>query len=433
MVPRFFPYPIILNLVTMIVRTLRLNKIKILIIFFSLLFICSCVEEFYIEIKKEQDNSLVVEGKITNKPGPYTVKLSTASSFEYQEIIPFSEAIVQIIDNEGNSENLLEVEPGVYTTSETGIQGVVGRSYKIIIQTKTGNNYESGFEELLKPVGAESVSFKRESRLVQNLLTDYEDGFQFYISTETSAHTNNYYSWELEETYEIRSEWEIVLIYNGHNYGSDYGDQRNFRPSSARDTLFYCWNTRMRDKKFTNSTTQFNIPKINNSPLHFISFTDEKLKYKYSLLVKQLTISENTYKYLNALYDQEGSQEGLYATQPYKIQGNVFNNNNPDEVVLGYFKVASISEAPRITVTPPTRTKKWHSNCIIYFDEPGINANFYDIDRRYSYLPDSWPIYITKLHVPETERDSMYILPRQSCVDCTKRGGTTQKPDYWDQ
>lgn len=428
----------------MTVKMIKFMKIKLLMAFLSLIFILSCVEEFKIEIKNDQDYSLVIEGRITNKPGPYIMKLSTSTSLAFPEFVPLTGAIVQIADNEGNSETLTEEEPGIYKTSESGIRGIIGRSYKIMIQTKTGNQYESEFEELLAPVGIESVTVQRETQFAQNADTDYEEGFQFYISTETSVNPSNFYYWELEETYEIRSEWEIVLIYNGHQYGNDYGDMRNFRPPSSRDTLFYCWNTQMRDKKFTNNTTHFSTPKINNSPLSFVSFTDEKLKYKYSLLVNQLTISEDTYTYLNALFDQDASQEGLYSNQPYHIQGNVISKTKPEESVLGYFIVAGMQNGKRLTVVPPPQTKKWKSPCNVdalfgeetpegAFPANSYSFSFSDIDRGYYRRPEDWPIYITSIPVPNTERDSIIVMPLQSCLDCTKRSGVTNKPDYWDQ
>lgn len=74
----------------------------------------------------------VVEGNVTNLPGPYQVKLSQTEAVD--STTPFngvSGAQITIADNAGHTETLKEVQPGLYQTAT--LQGVEGRSYQLSI------------------------------------------------------------------------------------------------------------------------------------------------------------------------------------------------------------------------------------------------------------------------------------------------------------
>jgi hypothetical protein len=421
----------------MTTKNFILNNVKVVVLIFSLHSLCSCIEDYPITINQKYENALVVDGKITNLPGPYTIKLSTATSIEDQSFSPFENATVTISDDEGNTEILSETEPGKYQTTAAGIRGIVGRSYKITIQTKAGKHYESEFEELLAPIGIESLTANLESPYSPNLYApdlniDHEDGYQFYVTTASSEKDQNYY-WQLDETWEIRSYYKPSRIYDpvgGPNHTGRY-----YIPASI-DTLYYCWKS-LENKTYTASTVHLNSSKIINLPLNFVSIHSEMLKYKYSLLLTQFTISENAHNFLNELINQEDGLEGLYTKQPYQIRGNVYNIDNTEDAVLGYFIVASTTESARLTVARPAEIQsQWNMNCegddfSIYL---GQDLTFkLNQGHELKYLAEvTYTAYggfsgdIPYLKIDET-------LPPVECIDCTSRGATTIKPDYWDQ
>lgn len=111
--------------------------IVLIIIAFALL---SC--EKIIEIDLNSTNAvLVVEGNITDGPGPYYIKLTTTGNYFDTNIFPVvSDAVVTISDNAGNSEILVYMDTGYYKT--TVLQGVPGRTYTLKISTD-GKNYQA--------------------------------------------------------------------------------------------------------------------------------------------------------------------------------------------------------------------------------------------------------------------------------------------------
>jgi hypothetical protein len=81
---------------------------------------------------KNASGKYVIEGNVTNLPGPYQVRIGktgeVTSDYVFQGV---GGATVSIRDNTGNGEALLEVQPGVYQTQS--LQGVEGRTYYLSI------------------------------------------------------------------------------------------------------------------------------------------------------------------------------------------------------------------------------------------------------------------------------------------------------------
>ncbi|PKP34854.1 MAG: hypothetical protein CVU00_05110 [Bacteroidetes bacterium HGW-Bacteroidetes-17] len=402
---------------------------KLSVFIFLMVACISCVEKYWPDLKNGHESSLVVDGRITNEPGPYTITLSTTSSLQDFDSIsdfnPVSDATVTITDDEGNSETLLEVEAGVYKTSETGIQGIIGRKYKLSI-IASEKHYESEFEELRSPVEIESAHFEIETRLTEDRLDEAdteEKGYQFYVTTKTAAEDKNYYYWELEETYEYHAYYRATKIFNGKFTKVTYEEA---------NSLFYCWNTNTIKKVFTQSTEFLSSPKIYNFPLSFASFKDYKLREKYCLLIKQFTISKNAYVFYKGIEDQNSNTDDLYTSQPYRILGNLVNTQNPEEAVLGYFLVAGVSKSPHI-FTPKVFIDSDYDYSIDHCFIPIID----DVEAYLSWVhPDNYPLYVAYgwVRIPPLYGQYVFIetFVSKDCIDCRTRGGTNQKPDFWD-
>ena len=74
----------------------------------------------------------IIEGNVTNLPGPYQVKISQTEAVNSTAAFNgVSQATVTIKDNAGNTETLQETQPGIYQT--TTLQGVEGRTYQLTI------------------------------------------------------------------------------------------------------------------------------------------------------------------------------------------------------------------------------------------------------------------------------------------------------------
>jgi hypothetical protein len=81
---------------------------------------------------------LVIEGEITDGPGPYKIMISQSVAFYADNTYPaVSGAVVKISDDLGNTDSLKETSPGVYSTSV--LQGKPGATYSLAVTTQNKN------------------------------------------------------------------------------------------------------------------------------------------------------------------------------------------------------------------------------------------------------------------------------------------------------
>ena len=381
------------------------TKIHLLLGFAMLGLQFSCVEKYFPEIDSKYENVLVVDGMISNNPGPYYIKLSLASTVNEMEFLPLSGYNVKIVDDTGTTEQLSEISPGTYSTTPTGIQGIVGRSYQTRIVSPEGKTYQSEFEELKNPIGIDSVYAIFEAHANPDGVFPYE-GYQFYLNTKMAESDSNFYMWRLERSFEYRSDFLISHVFNG-----------TLRTVYDTDSLQTCWKTDKIGQLFTFKTTGLSEPVVTKFPLNYVTTETRELMERYSLLVKQFTITERAYTFWNDVKEQNSTQGSLYTKLPFQIRGNVFNTETPDETVFGAFLVAGITEK-RIFVNRPAAIFRY-GVCTLE------DADYKNVGTIYRSNPKEWPLYLT------TDMNGLRAFPNQDCIDCQLRGGTIVKPDFW--
>ena len=384
----------------------RLQLCMLLIALISLL--VACEDPYIPELNGKYDQVLVVDGMITNNPPPYTIRLSLSSPVEASYFNPVHNFEVWVEDELGNKEVFTEADSGNYISSSDGMQGEVGMKYKLMLHSPAGKSYESEFEKLRAAVGIDSLYTELQYRP-----SDYYPysipGYQFYIDTHRAEDDSTYLLWQLDETYKFHSDYKIYSSYDGILH-----DIPN------HDTLFTCWYLGSVYPFYTENTIDLNEPKFTKFPLNFVDTQTRQLSVRYSLYVSQYTIDSKAFHFWNAMLTQNAGSGELFSTQPFQLRGNISNPENPDEVILGYFMVAGVSQK-RIYVNRP------HPPIDMLYPICELTSSDYEA-YGWMFLGGplaTWPLYIT--HGPGGGN----ALPEQSCIDCTKKGGNLQKPDFW--
>ena len=94
----------------------------------------SCDEQVNWDLKYQEVDLLVVEGKITNEPGPHEIRLTRPLYEMNAEPEPVSGALVEINDGIGIQTLVEDIErPGVYL-SDSGFAGQVNQYYQLKIR-----------------------------------------------------------------------------------------------------------------------------------------------------------------------------------------------------------------------------------------------------------------------------------------------------------
>jgi len=284
-----------------------------------LLFPVSCVERYWPELGDKYEKALVVDGTISSNPGPYTVRLSQSSNVAYPKLYPYTGCLVSIVEEGGPTEILSEQEPGIYTTSSTGMTGEVGKRYKIRINTPNERTYESTFEKLEAPVGLASVYAEHEYKESEELPYQLE-GYQFYLDTELATKDSNYFMWSMETTYKYQADFLIRNIYT----------YRNLSVFPQPDSFYTCWQTKAIPELFTYETEQLSSPVIKGMPLHFVSTEARELSIRYSLKITQHTITADKSQRATAF-------EPVKANSGYNYKGGLAYYENITDVSTDFF------------------------------------------------------------------------------------------------
>jgi len=107
-------------------------------IILSLFLLTSCEKEIDLDLA-DKSGTIVIEGNITDQPGPYYVKITKSVAFTQNNQYPaVTGAQVIISDNTGQTETLQYVGDGRYKTS--AFTAVSGRTYTLKVQAE-GQQY----------------------------------------------------------------------------------------------------------------------------------------------------------------------------------------------------------------------------------------------------------------------------------------------------
>jgi hypothetical protein len=221
-----------------------LNKIKhfttvfctvIILTIFTGLF--SCQKVINIDLNSPSPR-MVVEANISDKPGPYFVKLSKTVNFdEITQIPPVKNATVEISDSSsGTYETLIEQKEGIYTTSL--LKGIPEHKYRLKIITD-GQVYEA-VSDMPDPVGFLKLNINREVEN-QSTITGGSTGQTFryrvnYEINDPAKYTNYYRFVVFHKNREISSRRVISdQFHNGKIIAGDFilHDSIDFDPGET--------------------------------------------------------------------------------------------------------------------------------------------------------------------------------------------------------
>ena len=379
-----------------------------------LLISVACVDSYTPQVLSYNLNLLVVDGFINSGSGPTQIRLSrTQNIAETGKAKPELHAEVIVEREDGAFYALTDSEnSGTYSGNVT----IMPQHYRLKITTKDQKTYRSEFVEIKNTPAIDDVNWRIEN-----------NGIKLYVNTHDAHEAVGYYQWEFEETWHFRSEFCTNLEYkNGKIVAMDpFIDIHN------------CWQTdKPKDKILIASTSSLSENRVSQFPITFVSAETEKMGIRYSILVRQYSVTRENFEYLQALRKNTEELGSIFDPQPSHNTGNVVNVNDPLEQVLGYVGAHNMHEQ-RIFIA---RSELQDS---LLFTVP---PKTYCYDPVITTLPSDSVSYLRTLTV---YYENAYVLPinpsdslppvlkltnipfaQKSCVDCRLRG-TNVKPDFW--
>jgi len=289
-----------------------------------------CVEEIGFE-NESFESALVVYATITNEEKQQEVFLSRTYRFEDGEPIPESNATV-VISGNGTVYEFEEDEAGRYVSKST-FRAVPNVDYQLQINSSNGRTYSSSPTQLTQTSQIDALYAERETN------DDGVNGVSIYVDSYDPTGNTQYYRYEYEETFKvIAPDWKnIDLIVLEEDPFCIIGEVE--RPEEQR----ICYRTENSIDMNLASTEALSEDRLLRHLARFVRSDDYKISHRYSILVKQFIQTEAAHNYFKTL--QNFSNEGsLFSqVQPGFVAGNIISENNPNEKVIGFFEVSSVT------------------------------------------------------------------------------------------
>lgn len=367
---------------------------KILIGLLLPILILGCVERVKFDAPPA-DYLTVVEGYISDQPGPYTVTVSKGMDLDIDSLVkePITGLTIKLFDDEGNEENFIEVKPGEYSTGGV-IRGQVGHTYNIQIETSDGKVFESE-PEIIQPVGeVETISFEYEPGIAEEEYGDVRaDVFNIYIDADAGIVQEPFVRWRFTGIYKVQTYPELhttwVPPYTPYKdplpcsgYIVDEGIPGGILVQVGDCSCCTCWvkdyemAPQLSDAQLV-SNSQFKHVKVGEVPI-----TNTRLYEKYLLVVDQMSLSRTSFEFFKLIRDQKENAADLFQPPAGELKGNIHAINTNDPVV-GIFWATSIKSRSRFinssdvpfNLTPISTIKE---DCREYYEHSSTQ------------IPDQW-------------------------------------------
>ncbi|MFY8037458.1 MAG: DUF4249 domain-containing protein [Cyclobacteriaceae bacterium] len=347
---------------------------------------------------------LVINGFISNQPGPYriTVKRSFVTGIASSYQAPESVSSIILADNVGNMEQMVEISKGVYETTNNGIQGVQGRVYQISIVTIDGKTYQS-IPDTLKPNGQlDSVYYKFRTFTEEKGTKKYF--FDVYFNTKGLP--NSYFLWKFRGTFKVDTNpfvdkeeepcGEIdcdgcsicnrVLKCTGlRNYGTPASPIiKEYGPC----TCCTCWYTIFNESPILSDYQFINSENFKDVRAGILPIDDWILQHKIYAQVSQYGISRQTYLFYKAIKDQQLGASSLFQPATGSIPHNIQQLSGTPEKILGLFYAVSVrskqivltqQQVPFGTYEFPKPEARAPKNCLkLYPNSTNVKPDFWE-------------------------------------------------------
>ena len=387
---------------------------KIFISYISLIYIyilSSCISDYEAVGLKDMSGLLVVEGIILEE-GTKIFLSRTVSVNDHSSEIDYARvanASIQIIDEAYNIiADAEESVPGTYIVKEH-FSFAPAMKYALDIRV-SDKHYQSAFVEPLKTPEIDEVSWK--------LNDDYS--IDIMVSTHDSENESLYCLWSFEEDWEIRAQYMTAL-----RYDPDVGAVVPNSPYGS-DNRYYCWTSDYSKSLLLATSEKFKNATIKDHKIHKLKPVNSRYSYLYSILVSQYSVDREAAFYFDNLQRNIDESGSIFAPQPSEKTGNVRCLSNPNETVIGYV-VASKKTTSRLFIPMAElhldNLDDKGDYCYVTLDLQESPEGAYI--KGYGFYEEI--VNYNAFGVPISRYRYKYLR----CVDCTYRGGTKNKPDFW--
>lgn len=383
---------------------LPITKLTVLCAAIGIVLLGACRDPFEPEVTETDLGILVVEGFIeTNGEESKIILSRTAPVGQSSQFSKETRASVRLNSESGETWFFEEKNMGEYSLTATLDNNT---RYRLEINSAGGRQYLS---EWMQPVVSPEIG---ELGFIRD-----QNGVEIYVSTQGNE-AAQYFLWTYEEHWIFRPAVRTVFKYNP--------ETKDVEPRRDDERIDLCWNSNVFPKIILQNAARFENNTILQRELVRIRPNDERLMQRYSILVKQRAINQETYDFWEILRRNSDDIGGIFSPLPSLIRSNIEPISNPEETVIGFVSIGQ-SASKRLyidnaDVAPWPVTIEDYKFCRMETDTILV-ANYSSAFGSGQRLPAA-PVMV------ETTTIGFYPV-RRDCADCTLRGSNV-KPEFWE-
>jgi len=351
------------------------------------LILCGCITEYIPTGIDEEADILVVEGIITDDESFITLSRSitlTDDDNSWTSTQYVNNAKISVECNDGTySAGSLYDRRGRYIINTGKLNPERQYSLKIEID---GDVYGSVFSYPIQTPEIDSIFWAKRGK---------GQPVMIYVAAHDPAGKVLYYRWS------FREDWE-------------YHAEQFLHPDGFPEPYpYYCWDKANNNELLLGSAEKTIFGKVTDLVTEMPS-TSRKLSYLYRIDVSQNVISKKAYDYFANIKKNAEQSGSIFAPIPSELRGNITCTTDPERPVIGYVDVSTTTKKRRY-ISNNEGAYDHYSNWDCRIFEPS------ELFEMFGGIPSDFILFSS---FPPT-------FIRKTCVDCTSRGGTTQKPDDW--
>ena len=355
---------------------------------------------------------LVVEGTINTGSDSTIIRISrTVALTSSKRSEPVPDATVTVESDAGGSYPLPSYDKGYYKTAALNLSA--SNKYRLRIITPDNKEYISDFVPVKNSPPIDSVTYTVDNA-----------GAKLYINTHDPANKTTYYKWNYIETYVIHAEFyaTVKLIHEPFD---------TVVTRYPPEQIYECWKSDSSVNVILGSSAKLKKDVISQSPLTYVNTGDEKMRTRYSILVKQDALTAEGFNYWQNLKKNTEQLGSVFDAQPSELQGNIHCVTNPSEPVIGYISAGSTSQL-RIFIDnidlpawPVPASRCELTDYLFHSTDNAGRPTFPVRDFIYTGV-----VFVAEPIQPPGSPIIGYKGTDRVCADCTVRG-SNKKPSFW--
>ena len=215
-----------------------------------------------------------------------------------------------------------------------------GEDWKLYIELEDGTKIESKPETVKATIPIDEIKMEYSPEIeYDNFREDFIPGHRISIDWQDIEGDENFYLWK----YKIYEPLYVckTCVKGIYRNGVCQANSSNFGPAYTNYLCDpTCWQIKYEEESIIFEDRLSDGAIIKDREITILPFYR---RADILIEVQQLSLNQSTYKYFKIINDQISANGGLNAPPPAPLLGNLFNPDDPTQLVLGQFTTAGVS------------------------------------------------------------------------------------------